>query len=75
MTTEREIERCRVKLGFCLRHARESSRDSWQHAEDRAQRREYRRLSRESLQTARYWINQLRNIGERPESLFLPPLT
>ncbi|MEY2152332.1 hypothetical protein AB7849_15610 [Rhodanobacter sp. 115] len=72
MSQEREIERCRFKLGLCLRNARESSRDSWQHAEGRAQRREYRRMSRESLQTARYWIGKLRRLGIRPEPLFYP---
>ena len=40
------------KRAQCIRHARESSRDSWQHPENRA---EFLRIKREALNDARAW--------------------
>jgi len=40
------------KRAQCIRHARESSRDSWQHPENRA---EFLRLKREAMNDARAW--------------------
>lgn len=46
------------KLALSVRLARECRRDAWQVADAR-ERREYRRISRESMQDARYWRAQL----------------
>ena len=40
------------KRAACIRLARECSRDSWQHPEDRA---EFLRLKREAMNDARRW--------------------
>lgn len=66
---EREIQRCRFKLGLCVRLARQSSRDSWQHAESPKQRREYLRMRRESINDicgARWWRRKLHELGATP---------
>ena len=50
---------CRSKLQQCIKLAREARRDSWQ--EPPAQRSEYRRISREALEDARYWHQEMRD--------------
>lgn len=48
------------KLARCIKSAREWSRDSWQ-LKDARERREHRRLSREAIEDARYWLGVMRN--------------
>jgi RNase P protein component len=52
-------QRAEYKFWYCVKLARESSRDSWQHAENAHQRREFRRISREAMQDARYWKKEM----------------
>lgn len=47
------------KLWLCVKLARQCSRDSWQHSLSNAQRSEYRRMRRESMQDAREWKREL----------------
>lgn len=59
-----EESRCTWKLGLCVRNARAASRNSWQFSENDAQRREYLRLSRESMLNARYWKKELAKVSQ-----------
>lgn len=47
------------KLYGAVRLARQASRDSWQHSRSTAEAKEYRRISREAMQDARYWKQEL----------------
>lgn len=61
-TVTRRIS-CRRKMNQCIQLARESSRDSWQ--EPKRYRSEYRRISREALEDARYWRDEIRKIDNQ----------
>ena len=43
------------KIEAAVKLARECSRDSWKHAKDAKQAREFRRISRECIGDARSW--------------------
>lgn len=45
------------KISSAVRLARQSSRDSWQHANSPKQAREYRRIARASIADARTWLD------------------
>lgn len=63
----RRVEQCAYKIGLCVRNARRCSRDSWQHAENKKQAREFRAMSRESINGicgARWWAAELRKAWE-----------
>lgn len=61
----REIERCKWKLGLCVRNARTFSRMSWQDAENNRQAREFRMEARDAINGlcgARWWRDKLRTV-------------
>lgn len=61
-TSTASLETIVYKLGLCVRDARQYRRKSWQ---DRYNRREWRMLSREAMEDARYWQNARRARLER----------
>ena len=58
-SADRAATVAQFKFKLCVRNARDASRDSWQHARNRAERKAYLTISRESIQDARYWQRQL----------------
>lgn len=53
------MSRSKRKFEGAVRLAREASRDSWQHARDRKEAKAFRRVSREAIGDARYWLSQM----------------
>lgn len=58
--------RARNKLALCIRNAKDASRESWNPENSKAHQREYKRLRRESMNDARYWLEV---IEDNPEDL------
>lgn len=54
---------CERKLQQCVALAREARRDSWQ--EPKRYRSEYRRISREALDDARYWRDEIHKLDNQ----------
>ena len=61
-TTARRIL-CRRKLQQSVTLARECRRDSWQ--EPRRHRDLYRQISREAMEDARYWRDEIRKLDNQ----------
>lgn len=62
----RRLAIAKSKLAACIRLARESSRDSWQLNDSQITlnvRKKLRMISRECIQDARYWKNEIERIG------------
>ena len=53
----------RRKLAMCTKLAREARRDSWQ--EPKQYRSEYHRISREAMEDARYWRDEIRKLDNQ----------
>lgn len=58
---------CARKMSQCIQLAQEARRDSWQ--QPPTQRSEYRRISREAMEDARYWRDEIRKLDNQE-----PPL-
>lgn len=63
ITTTGHRSLCERKLTQCVKLAREARRDSWQ--QPRRHRDLYRQISREALDDARYWRDEIRKLDNQ----------
>lgn len=63
ITTAGRRTLCARKLHQSVTLAREARRDSWQ--QPPAQQSEYRRISREAIEDARYWRDEIHKIDNQ----------
>lgn len=60
----RRAQTAKRQMAHCVQLAREARRNSWQ--EPLTQRSEYRQISHEAMEGARYWRDEIRKLDRSP---------